>query len=330
MEQAIANIPGVASVSAAEVPYLSGDQLQTNFVPLGEAVDAGTNQAEPYNAVGVHFFDTLGIPIVTGRGFGDGDTAASPKVAVINQRLAAARFPNQNPIGKRVSVGVYSGYGDVLTRGQIEIVGVCGDTLYGDLHGVPPPQLLVPYVQQTQVRRLTYQIRTQSRPEAIVPALRRAVHTADPALPLVNVRTQEDQIDSDLADERLLVSLTSGFGLLALVLASVGIYGVMAYAVAQRTREIGIRMALGAIPRQILAMVLREASTLSAAAIALGVGASLLLTRFVKSMLFGIAPSDPATVWGAAVLLMIVALGASWIPARRAASVQPMEALRRD
>jgi ABC-type antimicrobial peptide transport system permease subunit len=126
------------------------------------------------------------------------------------------------------------------------------------------------------------------------------------------------------------VSLTSAFGLLALVLASVGIYGVMAYSVAQRTKEIGIRMALGAIPRHILAMVLREASSLSAAAIGLGVGASLLVTRFVKSMLFGIAPSDPATVWGAAVLLLIVALVASCIPARRAASVQPMEALRRD
>jgi predicted permease len=330
MEQAIANIPGVASVSAAEVPYLSGEHLQTNFLPQGEAIGASTDQTEPYNAVGIHFFDTLGIPIVAGRAFDVDDTVTSPKVAVINQRLAAARFPNQNPMGKRVSLGVYTGYGAVLTAGPIEIVGVCGDTLYGDLHEAPPPQLFIPYVQQTQVRRLTYQIRTLTKPEAIVPALRRVVHAADPALPLVNVRTQQDQIDSDLADERLLVSLTSAFGLLALVLASVGIYGVMAYSVAQRTKEIGIRMALGAIPRQILTMVLREASSLSAAAIALGMGASFLVMRFVKSMLFGIAPSDPATLWGAAVLLIIVALGASWIPARRAASVQPMEALRRD
>ena len=330
MEQAIAKIPGVASVSAAEVPYLSGDHLQTSVLAEGEAVDAGTNQSEPYNAVGIRFFETLSIPIVAGRAFVVDDTATSPKVAVINRRLAAARFPNQNPIGKRLSVGAYAGYGDVLTTDQIEIVGVCGDTLYGDLHEASAPQLFVPYVQQRQVRRLTYQIRTQAKPEAIVPALRRVVHAADPALPLVNVQTQQDLIDSGLADERLLVSLTSAFGLLALVLASGGIYGVMAYSVAQRTKEIGIRMALGAIPRQILAMVLREASSLSAAAIGLGVGASLLITRFVKSMLFGIAPSDPATVWGAAVLLLIVAVAASWIPARRAASVQPMEALRRD
>ena len=271
MEQAIADIPGVASVAGAEAPYLSGEHLETRFLAQGEVADAGRDQTEPYNAVGIHFFETLGIPIVAGRGFTVDDTATSPKVAVINQRLAAARFPNQNPIGKRISLGVYAGYGDVLTGGPIEIVGVCGDTLYGDLHEAPPPQLFVPYVQQRQVRRLTYQIRTQTKPEAIVEALRRVVHAADPALPLVNVRTQQDQIDSALADERLLVSLTSAFGLLALVLASVGIYGMLAYSVAQRTREIGIRMALGAIPRQILTMVLREALSLSASAIALGV-----------------------------------------------------------
>jgi predicted permease len=330
MEQTIAGMPGVASVSGAELPYLSGDHLQTTFLPEGEAVDAGANQTEPYNAVGIHFFDTLGIPMVGGRAFSADDTATSPKVAVINQRLAAARFPHQNPIGKRVSLGMYAGYGDILTSGPIEIVGVCADALYGDLHEAPPPQFFVPYAQQTQVRRLTYLIRTQTTPEPMVPALRRLVHAADPALPLVNVRTQQDQIDEDLADERLLVSLTSIFGVLALVLASVGIYGVMAYSVSQRTREIGIRMALGAIPRQILTMVLREASSLSVVAVAAGVGASVLAARFVKSMLFGIAPSDPVTLWSAASLLLTVAIAATWIPARRAARVQPMEALRRD
>ena len=330
LEEAIADIPGVASVAGAEVPYLSGEHLETRILAQGEAVDAGKDQTEPYNAVGNRFFETLGIPIVAGRGFTAGDTAASTKVAVINQRLAAARFPNQDPIGQRISLGVYAGYGDVLTGDQIEIVGICGDTLYSNLHEAPPPQFFVPYLQQRQVRRLTYQVRTQTEPGAMVEALRRVVHAADPALPLVNVRTQEDQIESDLADERLLVSLTSAFGLLALVLAAVGIYGLLAYSVAQRTREIGIRMAVGAIPRQILAMVLRESLSLSGAAIALGVITSLLVTRFVKSMLFGIAPSDPAVLWGATALLMFVAAVASWLPARRAASVQPMEALRRD
>jgi ABC-type antimicrobial peptide transport system permease subunit len=229
-----------------------------------------------------------------------------------------------------VSVGKYSGYGDILSTDPIEIVGVCADTLYEDLRESPSPQLFVPYAQQTQVRRLTYMIRTQAAPETIVPAVRQVLHAADPALPLVAVRTQQAQIDEDLADERLLVSLSAIFGVLALVLASVGIYGVMALSVAQRTREIGIRMALGAIPRQILAMVLREASSLSVIAIAAGVGASILSARFMKSVLFGIASSDPVTRWSAAGLLLIVALGASWIPARRAAHLHPMDALRRE
>jgi len=207
---------------------------------------------------------------------------------------------------------------------------VCGDTLYADLSGQPPAQFFIPYVQQTQIRRLTYQIRTAVTPETIVPALRRVVHTADPELPLVNVRTQEEQIDSDLQDDRLFVTLTSVFGVLALVLASVGIYGVTAYSVARRTNEIGIRLALGAVPRQVLAMVLREASWMSVVGIATGVGASLLLSRLARSMLFGIAPYDPATLCGATLLLLAVALAASWIPARRAAKVQPIEALRRD
>src|SRR5262249_23206383 len=193
MEQTIASIPGVVSVTAAEVPYLSGERLETNLLPDGEGVDASADQTEPYNAVGTSFFNTLGIPIVVGRGFSISDTSTSPKVAVINERLAAKRFPHQNPIGKRVSVGVSAGYGDVLTKGQIEIVGVCADTLYRDLHEEPTPQLFVPYGQQTQVRRLTYQIRTQTAPEGIVPALRRVVHAADSALPLVSVRTQQDQ-----------------------------------------------------------------------------------------------------------------------------------------
>jgi predicted permease len=328
LERAIADLPGVTSVGPAEVAYLSGDILTTNVWRQGEAIDPNRPQPEAYNAVGVDFFAALGIPIVAGRAFAMSDTNHSLAVGIINQSLAKKRFPNQDPIGQNVLVYERAGYGDILTNGPIEIVGVCADTLYADLHGVAPPQLFLPYAQQPQIRRLTYQIRTQTSPDAIVPALRRVVHAADPQLPVVNIRTQQEQIEADLHDERLFVTLTSGFGMLALVLAAVGIYGVMAYSVARRTREIGIRLALGAVPRQLLAMVLREASWLSAMAVAIGVGTALLLSRLLKSMLFGIAPDDPATLGGAALLLMMVALAASWIPARRAASVEPMEALR--
>jgi len=266
--------------------------------------------------------------MVAGRAFGVDDTARSPKVAVINQRLAATRFPNQNPVGKRVSVGVYSGYGDILTTDPIEIVGVCSDSLYSDLHGVTPPQLFVPYVQQTQVRRLTYHIRTQTKPEAIVPALRRALHAADPALPLVNVRSEEDQIDRDLADERLLVSLTSAFGLLALVLASVGIYGVMAYSVAQRTKEIGIRIALGATGSDVLTMVLKEGATIGVVGLAAGLAAALVLTRFMSSLLFGVGARDPITFVLLPIVLLLVIIAATLIPALRAVRINPVLALR--
>ena len=173
-------------------------------------------------------------------------------------------------------------------------------------------------------------IRTGMRPEAIVPALRRAMAQIDPGLPLQDVRTEQEQIGESMRTERALATLIVGFGLLALALAVVGIYGIMAYSVANRRNEIGIRLALGAQPGQIRGMILRESTWLAVAGIVVGVGAALLLTRLVKSMLYGIQPYDPATLTAGTLVLLAVALAASWIPARRAAGVQPMEALRHE
>jgi predicted permease len=300
LEQALAAIPGVESVSPAMESYLSDDLSDTDFLPEGEVNDPNKHQTEAYNAVGVHFFETLAIPIMAGRGFGPQDTATSPRVGVINQSLARTRFPGQDPIGKRFTVGGHNsdGHGGKLVTDEVRIVGVCGDTLYTNLREQPPPQFFIPYVQQGMVGGMTYEIRTRMKAETLLPALHRAVQSIDPDLPLVNVRTQDQQIDADLEQERLFVTLTSGFGILALVLASVGI--------------------------------LREASGLSVVGIAVGLGTSFLLARLIKSMLYGIAPYDPATLAGAAILLLTVAVAASWIPARRAAKVQPMEALRRE
>ena len=168
------------------------------------------------------------------------------------------------------------------------------------------------------------------QPEAIVPAIRAVVRQIDPTLALLHVRTQDQQVVADLQQERIFVTLTSGFGLLALALASVGIYGILAYSVANRRNEIGIRLALGAQPGQVRAMILRESTWLAAAGIVAGVVAALALTRLVKSMLYGIQPWDPPTMLGGVAILLAVALAASWIPARRAAGVQPMEALRHE
>jgi ABC-type antimicrobial peptide transport system permease subunit len=177
---------------------------------------------------------------------------------------------------------------------------------------------------------MNYAIRTPLEPAERAPALRQIVQRVDRDLPIVDIRTQQEQIDSDIQTERIFASLTAGFGLLALALACVGIYGIMAYSVANRRSEIGVRLALGAQPGQVRRMILRESTWLAVAGIVVGVGAALLLTRLVKSMLYGIQPYDLPTLASGVSILLAVALAASWIPARRAAAVQPMEALRHE
>jgi predicted permease len=332
LEQAFAAVPGVDSVAPAWGAYLSDDTSRTDFLPEGEGYDKNKHQEEDLNAVGNRFFETLGIPIIAGRAFGEQDKQGSPKVAIINQALARIRFPGQNPVGKRFSTGDNDADGHVgkTANDWIQIVGICGDTRYANLREEPPPQFILPYVQQTRVGGMVYEIRTGMKSETLLPALRRVAQQVDPDLPLVNVRTQDQQIEADLQQERLFVTLTSGFGLLALALACVGIYGIMAYSVANRRNEIGIRMALGAQPGQVRGMILRESVWLTMAGIFAGTVAALALTKLVKSLLYGIAPYDPATFSVGVFLLLTVALAASWIPAQRAAKVQPMEALRHE
>jgi ABC-type antimicrobial peptide transport system permease subunit len=218
-----------------------------------------------------------------------------------------------------------------VSKEWIQIVGVCGNTRYINLRDEPPPQFFLPFAQQKESGgSVAYEIQTRLDPKEMVPMLRKTLQQIDPDLPLIDVRTQEEQIRDNMQQERIFVTLTSGFGMLALALASVGIYGVMAYSVANRTNEIGIRLALGAQPRQVLAMVLREATWISLAGVAVGLGAALILARLVKSMLYGLEPADPVSMASGALLLIAVGLAASWLPARRAGSVQPVEALRHE
>ncbi len=333
LEQAFDAIPGIESVAAGTVPYLEDGTSTTDFLLQGEAYDRSKSQSEDFNLVGDRFFGTMSIPIVAGRAFGPEDTRESAKVGIINQSLARKRFPNQNPIGKlfRTSMHDTRGHDSVNTNNWIQIVGICGDTSYATLRDAPPPQFFLPYAQQIRVGAMTYAIRTRvNDPREIVSALRRAAQAIDPALPLIDVHTEGQQIDADLQQERLFVVLTSGFGVLALTLAAVGIYGIMAYSVASRRNEIGIRLALGAQPGQVRGMILRESTWLVVAGIAVGMAAGLALTRLIQSMLYGIRPYDPVTLSAAVGLLLAVALAATWIPARRAASVQPMDALRHE
>ncbi len=274
--------------------------------------------------VGEHFFSTFSIPVIAERGFDAGDTETSPKVAVINERLAKNFFPTSDPVGKTFLTG------DPKHRVRMQIVGVCKDAKYDNLRSDPPATFYVPYRQQAGSESMTFDVHTRVKPEAIVPLLRTAVASIDKDLPLLDIRTQNEQIDDTSKQERIFASLTSGFGLLALVLACIGIYGLMAYSVVRRTSEIGIRMALGAQAGRVQRMIMRDASSLAIAGVAAGLGAGMAMSRLIASMLYGIQSYDPLTYTGAALLLLFVALSASWIPARRAASIDPLKALRHE
>ena len=323
LQDSFASVPGVQAVTAASAAYIGNGVSNDVFLLPGETFDAKKKQAEDFNLVGNSFFATMGIPMIAGRAFGPEDTATSPKVAVINQSLARKRFSNVNPIGKLFKAG--DGKSD-----WVRIVGICADTRYMNLRDLPPPQFFLPFVQQEQVGGMTYEIRTAMEPATLVPVLRRTVQQADRDLPMIDIRTQQEQIDASTQVERIFAALTAGFGILALALACVGIYGVMAYSVAQRTNEIGIRLALGAQPAQVRSMILRESTWIAVIGVVAGAAVALALMRLVRSMLFGIQPWDPATLACGSLILLAVALGASWIPARRAAGVHPMEALRHE
>ena len=323
LERRIAALPGVQHESPASAAYIADSMDNSDFLPDGEKFDTHKREAEDINVVGNDFFSTLGIKIIEGRGFTAQDTATSPKVAVINEALAKKRFPNVNPIGRRFRA-------DRDSSDRIQIVGICANTFYYTLREGPPAQFFLPYVQQKRVNRMTYQVRTALSTAALAPVLRSTVQSIDRDLPVTDLRTQREQINATLQIERALAALTSGFGLLALALACVGIYGIMAYSVAQRTNEIGIRLALGAQPGQVRRMILRESTYLTLTGIVAGVGGALACMRLVRSMLYGVTPNDPATILAGMAVLIAVALAATWIPARRAAGVQPMEALRHE
>ncbi len=323
LEQGFAALPGLQGMTPSSTAYIADNMENDDFQPEGEPDTKDHGGSEDVNFVGNTFFETMGIPMIAGRSFGPQDTATSQKVAVINQALARKRFPNMNPVGKRFKTGDEKPV-------WVQIVGICADTYYANLRDTPPPQFFMPYVQQPDVGRMTYAIRTQLSPAELVPALRRVVQDADRDLPIIDVRTQQEQIDANMQMERAFAALTVGFGVLALALACVGIYGIMAYSVANRTNEIGIRLALGAQPGQVRGMILRESTWLTVSGIVVGAAGALLLARLVKTMLYGIQPWDPATMTGGVLILLAVAFAASWIPARRAAGVQPMEALRHE
>ena len=321
IEQQLSSTPGIRSVTLSKNPLIAGNVSNDDFVPDSLPLKLNGKAFVDDNVVGQSFFATLGIPILAGRSFDGTDTETSRLVAVVNQQLVKEYFPNINPIGRTF----------LSNKNHIEIIGISGDTRYADLRNDPPATFYTLYRQQPKGEpSMTFEISSNIEPSALVPVLRDAVTSVDKDLPMLNIRTQNAQISDRMKQERIFASLTSGFGLLALILACIGIYGIMTYTVSRRTNEIGIRMALGAQAGRVLRMVLGEAWWLALVGVMAGVATALAMGHLIASMLYGLKPYDPSTLVIAALLLIFIAVAASWFPARRAARIDPMRALRHE
>jgi predicted permease len=324
IEERISTLAGVEATTASVEPLVADSMGNGCYHPTDRPPRLNREDMAYENGVGSRFFETLGMPILYGRGFTTRDNQTGPKVAVINQRLAKQLFPKTNALGR--SIATCSGD----TPATFEVVGVSADAKYDSIRDEAPPTIFFPYLQDDDPYSMTFEIKTAASTQSVAAEVREAVRSVDKDLPLLEVRMQTQQIEATLSQERVFATLTGGFSMLALILAGIGIYGIMAYTVSRRTNEIGIRMALGAQARGVLTMVLKETSVLSLIGVAAGIGAALGVTRLVRSMLYEVKPDDPLTFVVAAGLLVIIALAAALTPARRAAGVDPMQALRHE
>jgi predicted permease len=316
----IAALPGVRAVSEAEVAALTGDSTIDSVVVEGYKNKEGEDMNPNANWVGPGYFSTMGIPLIAGREFTEKDVLGAPKVGIINEKMAHYFFGIENPIGR------HFGFED---KPDIEIVGVVRDTQTNkNLREEIPRFDYVPYMQDQSATEITFYVRTVQPPELMGNVLRREVQQMDSNLPVYNMKTMQTQVDQSLFTERLIAMLSAFFGLLATLLAAIGLYGVMAYTVARRTREIGIRMALGADRSKVVWLVMHDVALMAAIGIGIGLPGGIMLGRLVRAQLFGLAPTDPATLAAATAILAAVSLLAGYIPARRATSVDPTTALR--
>jgi putative ABC transport system permease protein len=322
-------LPGVRSASAASFLPVSGGGGIIHFNITGRPPKSPNEfTAAGYRTVGPNYFETLGVPLLQGRFFTPGDQEKSPAVVVINSTMAHTYFPNENPLGKRMQLGATpEPEKDVPT---MEIVGVVGDVLQGFDLG-PKAEMYLPFKQADAllpVFQMTVVLRTAADPSQETSALRSSLAEIDPNQPLVNVRTMEQNMATSVAQPRFRTWLIGIFAALALLLAAVGIYGVMSYIVTQRTSEIGIRVTLGAQPTDVFRSIVGEGARIALLGVAAGLIAALALTRLLRSFLYGISASDPVTFFAVAIVLTLVSVAACYFPARRATRVDPIVALR--
>jgi predicted permease len=320
-------IPGVESVALAKRSPIDFSTERRRFSVPGTTPREGQDGVSG-NVVTPDFFQTLGIRIVRGRGLMSTDRAGTQNVAIISEAAALSYFGDDDPLGRNVLLG-----GEEL---PVTIVGVAADVRHEDLRESPPPMLYTPLAQPGEEfdgsfgypGRMTALVRTRGEPLAVTASARQLVKALDARVPVSYVRTMEQQLDAALKRERLLAHVSGAFAVLALVLAFVGLFGLMSYSVTRRTREIGIRVALGAPRALILRQVLRETAILAGVGISIGLVAAVATTRVVASFMFGITSHDPAVFGSVAGLLTATALLAGYLPARRAAHIEPVRALR--
>lgn len=323
LRERLAGIPGVRVAGAANPAPLSGDERGGNLTIEGYQVREDEDVGAGLRAISPGYFRALGVPLLAGREFTVWDDAGAPKVVIVNEAFVRRYLGNQNPIGRRIAFG--AGNRIKLDR---EIVGVAGNMKHSNLREHPRPVVYFPYPQDERLEGLSFYVRTDRDENEIASEVRRLVQQMDASLPVFNVSSVKVQVEESIFRERLIAVLAGAFGILATVLAALGLYGVLAYTVARRTAEIGLRIALGATRGAVLNLVIREAGMLALAGIAAGLPASLALSRFVESQLFGVTGSDPAIFAGAALALAAVALLAACIPGLRASRIDPMIALR--
>jgi predicted permease len=322
---------GVSGAAFAQMGLLEGNEWDSTITIEGYTPKPGEDMSPYCNAVSPGYFKTMGIGLVAGRDFDERDTlwgSDQPnqntfKAAIVNESFVKHYFGTANPIGRHIGFG-----GDPGTQTPIEIIGVVKDSKYTGVRDEIPRQAFFPYFQSNFTPGVSMYVRSTQDPSLAFAAARRVTRELDPKVPLYNLRTLDRQIERSLLNERLVATLSSAFGVLATLLAVIGLYGVMAFTVARRTREIGVRIALGAATRDVLWLVMREVVMLVGAGIVVGVAAAWYASRLVQTLLYGLTPTDPMTIGAAALLLGIVALLAGYIPARRATRVNPVRALR--
>jgi predicted permease len=305
----------VVAASPGMTSPLSGEFALAKIIVPGYQPRPNERGIIAANWIGPAYFKTLGTPLVAGRAFSEKDS--DRKVAIVNEKAAGHYWANEDPIGKHA----------ITSDGDCEIVGVVKNVKSESLRGEAEPALYLPYRQNAR-GHVTLHVRVSGETTPVISAVLREIRALDPNLPAFNVTTMERQLDRSLALDRLMGALTALFAVLAVVLAAIGLYGVMAFTVTARTREIGIRMALGADSARVLRQVIGESAVLTAMGIALGLPAAMWASRSVGSFLYGLKATDPLTYGALSIMLAAVALSAAWIPARRAASVDPMVALR--